>query len=453
MSGRLGADDRRVAIVAAAAVLLVVMLLALSRELFSLRLTYTVRVVTIGGAVLGAISGVLGSFAVLRHQSLLGDALSHAALPGVAVAFLLAGRRIDALLVGAALAGLLGVAFIRLITRMTRIKEDTAHGIVLAGWFAAGIAVLTFIQGLPTASQAGLDSFIFGQAAAIVRSDILTIAVIGGVAILVALVFWKELKLAIFDPDFARAVGVRVGFFNALQSSLFVIAVVIGLQIAGVVLMVGLLVAPGVAARQWSDRLRHMIALAAVFGALAGAVGALSSAFDADIPTGPMIIVAAFIIVLVSILFAPARGVVWRTVRRRRNRTRYARLNVLRDLYHYIFDHPESGRRVPERFLTGVRPRSARRGLTRLQSEGAAERVEQEESIYWTLTDRGMDAARADARNAALWDRYRLHRDELGLPAVGEERGRRIEDLLEPRAVDALVESEPGDLEEPRVRD
>lgn len=284
------------------------------------RYSYTVRIVAAGGAILGIVSGVLGSFAVLRRQSLMGDALSHAALPGVGFAFLVAGRQIGFLLVGAALASWIGVAFIRAITSTTRIKQDTAMGIVLAAWFALGIAVLTFIQDRPDASQAGLDSFIFGQAAAMGEADVKLIAGVGAVSFGIVALLWKELKLFTFDPEFAGANGFRTGALNFILSLLMVVAIVLGLKLAGVILMVGMLIAPGIAARQWTDRLDRMVILAGLFGALSGGMGAVISAMGANVPTGPTIIVVAFAIVLVSIGFAPVRGTVWTVLRRRRDR-------------------------------------------------------------------------------------------------------------------------------------
>lgn len=284
------------------------------------RYTYTVRIVAAGGAILGVVSGVLGSFAVLRRQSLLGDALSHAALPGVGLAFLVAGRELGVLLLGATLASWVGVAFIRAVTATTRIKQDTAMGIVLAAWFAAGIAILAFIQDRPDASQAGLDSFIFGQAAAIGAADVRLIAIVGLVSFAVVAALWKEIKLFTFDPEFAGANGSPTGVLNFVLSLLMVVAIVLGLKLAGVILMVGLLIAPGIAARQWTDRLERMVILAGLFGAASGGIGAIISSMQANIPTGPTIIVVSFIIVLVSIAFAPVRGVVWMVLRRRRDR-------------------------------------------------------------------------------------------------------------------------------------
>lgn len=315
--------ERRVWQMIAALLALGVVILPLSQALFGLRLTYTVRVVALGGSLLGALSGAVGCFAVLRRESLLGDALSHAALPGVAIGFLLAGRQLGALLVGAGIASWLGLRLVAAILRTTRLKQDAALGIVLASFFAAGIALLTYIQSLPDASQAGLDSFIFGQAAAIIESDIALLGGVGLAVMVVLALLWKEFKLLTFDADFASAAGMRGGLIDALLSTLIVITIVLGLQLAGVILMVGMLIAPAIAARQWTHSLEQMVLLAAALGAFAGGSGAVISALDSDIPTGPMIIVVAFALVALSITLAPGRGVLWNQLRQRQNRRHF----------------------------------------------------------------------------------------------------------------------------------
>ena len=322
-------SDRRVWLIIAGMVGFSLLFIPLSQLLLDLRLTYTVRVVALGGAILGALSGLLGAFAVLRQESLLGDALSHAALPGVAVAFLLAGRELSWLLIGAAVASWIGLRFLSAILRSTRIKQDAAMGIVLSAWFAAGIALLAYIQSIPDASQAGLDHFIFGQAAAIIESDVKLVSAVGCVVLVVVALFWKEFKLVAFDAEFAGANGFPIGLINALMSALIVVTIVLGLQLAGVILMVGMLIAPAIAARQWTHSLEQMTVLAAVFGAFAGGVGAVGSALDSDIPTGPMIIVVAFLLVVASITLAPGRGLLWRRLRQRANRRRFAAINTL----------------------------------------------------------------------------------------------------------------------------
>lgn len=317
-------QDRRVWILIIVLALVGITFVPISQALWKVNYDYTLRTVALGGALLGVVSGVLGSFAVLRRESLVGDALSHAALPGVGIAFLIAGRNMGALLIGAGIASWLGIQFVGALTRTTRLKQDTALGITLASWFAAGIALLAYIQSLPNASQAGLDHFIFGQAAAMVEGDVRLIAGFGVVALILLVVFWKEFKLITFDPIFAMANGFRVRALSALLSTLIVAAVVLGLQVAGVILMVGLLIAPGIAARQWTHRLDQMLALSAVFGAFAGGVGAIISALDAGIPTGPMIIVVASILVALSIAFAPGRGLVWSRMKARADRRQFA---------------------------------------------------------------------------------------------------------------------------------
>jgi len=189
---------------------------------------HTLRTVAIGGALLGLVTGVLGCFAVLRRQSLLGDALSHAALPGVVIAFILQGRTLSALLIGAAIASLIAMAFISALTRTTKIKQDAAQGITLAAWFAFGLMLLSYVQGRPDAGQAGLDKFIFGQAAALVQSDVFLIVGVGLVVFLLVTVFWKEFKLLTFDPEFAAANGFPVRFLDTILSSLIVAAIVLG---------------------------------------------------------------------------------------------------------------------------------------------------------------------------------------------------------------------------------
>lgn len=323
------AEQRRFRFLIVGMVILFAIMVGLSAAVFNVRYDYTLIMVAAGGAVLGLVTGALGSFAVLRRQSLMGDALSHAALPGVSIAFLVAGRDLGWLLLGAGVASWLGVALISAITRTTRIKQDAAMGMVLASFFAFGVALLSYIQGRPDASQAGLDKFIFGQAAAIAESDVWLMSGAGVVAFIIVALFWKEFKLVTFDAEFARANGFRVGLIDALLSTLVVVAIVLGLKMAGVILMVGMLIAPAVAARQWTDDLFQMAVLSGVFGAFAGAAGAIISAADVNIPTGPLMIVVAAALVVVSLLAAPGRGLLWQLWRQRRERQQVARRQAL----------------------------------------------------------------------------------------------------------------------------
>lgn len=284
---------------------------------------YTVRTVALGAAILGIVSGTLGAFAVLRRQSLLGDAISHAALPGIVIAFLLTRSREPAIfLFGALVAGWIATLSIAAITRTTRIKDDAALGLVLSVFFGFGLMLLTFAQKLSDARQAGLDKFLFGQAATLLQNDVIAMAAVGALALGATLLFWKEFKLLTFDADYAASLGYPVQMLDVLLTTLLVVAIVIGLQTVGVVLMSAMLVAPAAAARQWTNRLETMVGLSALFGALTGVSGALISSAIEKTPTGPVIVLCISAIVLVSLLFAPARGVAWRRLRNLKNQRR-----------------------------------------------------------------------------------------------------------------------------------
>lgn len=292
--------------------------------LYDLVFNYTLRNVALGSALLGIVSGVLGCFAVLRRQGLLGDALAHAALPGICIAFLLTGSKSPiVLLIGAGIASWLGTLLILRIVNDTRISEDSALGVVLSVFFGFGIMLLTFIAKRNDANQAGLDKFLFGQAAALVASDVALMSLLGGVALLIVVLLYKEFKLLTFDPGFALSLGYNTRQLSVLLTSLIVVAVVIGLQTVGVVLMAAMLIGPAVAARQWTNRFSTMIILAGVFGALSGLSGALLSVTQTRIPTGPMVILSMTAITFISIIFAPNRGIFWDWLRRKRHGKNY----------------------------------------------------------------------------------------------------------------------------------
>jgi manganese/zinc/iron transport system permease protein len=306
----------------------------LSALLTALFLDYTMRTVALGAAVLGITSGALGAFAVLRRQALLGDAISHAALPGVVLAFLLTGSKSPLVLLGgAAFTGWLAILWVTSITRGTRVKGDSALGMALSVFFGLGLMLLTFTQRRPDARQAGLETFLFGQAATMIERDVLLMAVLGGAALLVMLLFWKELKLVSFDRDFSASLGYPAGLLDGLLTTLLVIAIVIGLQAVGVVLMSAMVVAPAAAARQWTNRLSRMVVLSSFFGALAGVAGTLVSSAYSGLSTGPTITLCASLIVFFSLLFAPNRGLLFRWLRQRRYRAARAAGSLPEDGY------------------------------------------------------------------------------------------------------------------------
>lgn len=282
---------------------------------------YTFQTVALGSALLGVISGVLGSFAVLRKQSLLGDGVSHAALPGVVMAFILLGsKNTEVLLLGALISGLMATLLIVSIIRHTRIKFDSALALVMSVFFGLGLVLLTYVQKIPNSNQAGLKRFIFGQASTLMQRDILLMAICGGILLTLVMLFWKEFKLFTFDSDFSQSLGFSPKRLNLLLSAMIVLTIIIGLQTVGVILMSAMLITPAVAARQWTNKLWVMVLLCALFGGISGIIGTAASSMVPKLPTGPAIVVSVSAIVVVSILFAPGRGILHRLYRRNRNK-------------------------------------------------------------------------------------------------------------------------------------
>ncbi|MDR7814768.1 metal ABC transporter permease [Lacrimispora sp.] len=293
-------------------------------SIISLFSDYTFQTVALGSALLGLISGVLGSFAVLRRQSLLGDGVSHSALPGVVMAFVLSGsKNTEVLLMGALISGLLATLFIVSIVRHTRVKFDSALALVMSVFFGLGLVLLTYVQKIPNSNQAGLKRFIFGQASTLLQRDIILMVICGLILLTLVVLFWKEFKLFTFDSDFAQSLGFSPKKLNLLLSFMIVLAIIIGLQTVGVILMSAMLITPAVAARQWTNKLWVMVTLSALFGAASGIAGTAASSLVPKLPTGPAIVVCVSAIVIISVLFAPGRGVLHRVYQRRKNKVLY----------------------------------------------------------------------------------------------------------------------------------
>ncbi|MFQ5498075.1 MAG: iron chelate uptake ABC transporter family permease subunit [Candidatus Zixiibacteriota bacterium] len=365
-----------------------------------------VRHVLAGSVLLGGAAGGLGCFAYLQKRSLIGDALAHAALPGVALAFIVVGQKeLLWLLLGAAATGWLGAISVNLIARYSRIKPDAALGIVLSVFFGLGIVLLTSIQKSGSGSLAGLDKFLFGQASAMAAEDVRILAVVGLSMLGAVFVFFPRLKLVAFDPEAARVLGIRVGWWEFFITTMIVFSVTIGLQAVGVVLMAALLITPAASARQWTDRLPTMIIFASVFGMIAGLVGAYVSFLAPRFPTGPWIVVAVSVIFGISLLFAPGRGVVSRMRQLWMSRGKMTREHILKVLfrsgqtageYQVRYSMKQIGR------MWSFDARGLRRGLAQLVRSGALDK----EVDGFTLTESGMIEGARVLRLHRLWEVY-----------------------------------------------
>ena len=274
--------------------------------------SYTFKVVTLGCILLGVVSAIIGTFAVLKKESLLGDGISHASLAGICLAFLITGKKeLYILLLGALIIGLICIFLIHYTQLKSKVKFDSALAIVLSTFFGLGVVLLALIQREANTNQAGLDKFIFGQAAAFLKKDIYFLIGIIILVLFVILLFWKELKLFSFDPEFAQTKGFSINLMTGILIVLLVISIVMGIQSVGVILMSTMLIAPPVAARQWTDKFNVMMILSGIFGAFSGITGSFISMYYKGLSTGPVIAIVASLIVFFSILFSPKKGILF----------------------------------------------------------------------------------------------------------------------------------------------
>jgi manganese/zinc/iron transport system permease protein len=281
--------------------------------------------VSIGAALLGLAAGAAGTFLVLRKRALVADAMAHATLPGVALAFLVMvalggeGRALSGLMLGSAATALLGLLAVEWLATRTRLPEDAAIGAVLSVFFGAGLVLLTVIQTLSAGQQAGLESFLLGSTAGMLRADALTIAGGGLLAGAVTFALRRPMTTVAFDEGFATASGLNVPRLDRIAMLLVLFVTVAGLRIVGLVLIVALLIIPAVAARFWTDRVSRLLLLAGLIGGLSGWIGTAISAAAPGLPAGPLVVLVATAIFAVSLLFAPRRGAIARALTLRRS--------------------------------------------------------------------------------------------------------------------------------------
>jgi manganese/zinc/iron transport system permease protein len=408
---------------------------------------YNTLVVLLGASILGACAGLVGSFAVLRRKALTGDALAHATLPGLCLAFLILQQRsLPILLAGALISGLLGIGVITFLRRWTRIKEDAAIGLVLSVFFGAGIVFDRLIQNRTTGgSQAGLDSYILGKTSGMILQDVYLIAGLALLSLLVVLFLYKEFKLVAFDADFARAQGWPALALDLLLMGLIAVAVVIGLPAVGVVMISALLILPAAAARFWTDRLSVMLILSSLFGLTVGLVGTLISARYSRMPTGPVIVLVGTGLFLVSLLFSPRRGLLGRWLAQQRFHTDLGRRILLRVLYERM----EAEGFPPDQALPGSTMAISHQGLLQARSWTSEQLrrllrwalrtglLQEEDQNGYHLTRKGLRRAATVARGWRLWELFLTEypHQVQSIADLGEES---VEELLPPDIVESL---------------
>lgn len=390
-----------------------------------------VRYVVLGSILLTASSALVGCFTFLRKRALVGDVIAHSVLPGICVAFILWQEKNPfILMIGAFSSGLLSIYLMEKITQNSRIKEDTALGLILSVFFGIGILLLTYIQHSGNAYQSGLDSFLFGKATSLSRSDVYTF---GSLAILICLtifLFFKEFTFISFDENFAYSLGLPVLLLRGILTSLTVFAVVLGIQAVGVVLMAAMLITPAAAARFWTNKIRVMLLLAAVFGAFSGLTGAYISYLKTNMPTGPWIVLVISTIAVTSFIAAPKKGLAYQYYQSYKNKKKILEENILKTFFHLgekenVFDKPYSIREILERRQISVN--ELQKGLNSLIKEGYIIK----ESSGYILTKEGKTVGQRITRTHRLWELYLTNYLNIAPDHVHED-AETIEHILTP---------------------
>lgn len=376
--------------------------------------------VTIGTALLGAMSGIVGSFAVLRGRALVGDMLSHAALPGVCIAFLLMeSRSLLGLSFGALLSGLLAVGAVTLIVRWTRTKQDAAIGIVLSTFFGAGVVLLSVVtKSDRVTKKAGIDHYIFGEPANILTSDLYLLGGVALVVLVTVLVCFKEFQIVCFDQDFAQSQGWPTLALDLAMMSALTVVTIVGLPIVGVILMAAMIILPAATARFWTNRLQILLLLAGAFGLAAGVLG---TQVGRHLPAaGASIVLTAAAMFLVSLLFAPQRGVVARVYADWQLRRRISREHLLRSLYELCESQLPALAEVPAEQLREYRYWGPR-AIERLLDWAAEEKLVKTKQQTVQLTPLGLKRAAELTKAHRLWEMYLMRYADIASDHVDRD--------------------------------
>lgn len=387
---------------------------------------YNTRVVIFGVTMLGIAGGVIGSFLLLRRRALLADAVGHAALPGVAGAFMLLtalgmnARSLPLLLTGALLSGLAGMGCVLLINRFTRLSEEAALGIVLSVFFGFGIALLGMIQQMQGASAAGIGSFIYGRTASMLRADAQLIGISALGIVVIATLLFKEFRLYTFDEDFAAGDGWPVHKLDVLLMSLVVGVTVLGLQAVGIILVIAVLIIPPAAARFWTDRLSQMVVISALIGAVGGYIGAGISAMAPRLPAGAVIVCVTGVLFVFSLIFGSTHGLLPRALDELRLRKQTRRHHILRCLYECgeaVYDHNQP---MPFSHLSTARVWNPGELTAALDDACNAGLVRRTHNGEFALTEKGKVEAHRITRNHRLWEIYLLEHADVAASHVDQ---------------------------------
>ena len=355
---------------------------------------------------LGSVS-IVGVFASLQKKELGGDAISHALLPGLALAFLVTGRKVTLpLTIGCFIAGLVALFLIDYLSSHSKIEKSTTMGVVLSGFLGLGMLLLTHIQHGNYKEKAGLENFLLGDAASLMQDDIACFAVLGVLLLLVVVFLFKEWQLICFDVAYARAIGWPVRGLEFIFNGLTVLAIVLGIQTVGVVLMVAVLVTPVTVSRFWAGQMLSILVVSLIFCCVASMVGIWVSLQYNNIPTGPSIVLVMGTMGLFSFFMAPGKGLLAERWKRYRYGRKIWQENMLKLLYEVgeeknkhesVFDLHEL---VAKRCMKRSR---VRKYIKLLCDKGLAVKKKRDQ---WLLTVKGKERGARLYHKHIMWENY-----------------------------------------------
>ncbi len=396
----------------------------------------TLRVIAIGIFFLSVSSAMVGCFSFLRKQSLIGDAVAHGVLPGICLSFLLfENKNIYVLLWGASLTAWLSIATIQFIYNRSKIDKDTSMGIILSVFFGFGIVLLTIIQGKSASAQAGLDKFIFGKAASMIDTDVITIVIISVFIIITIILLYKNLVIVSFDENFAKTIGLKVGLFKFILTMMTVLVIVIGIQSVGIVLISALLITPPVTARFWTNKLNFMILIACIFSIISGFGGTYISYTYENMPTGPWIVVFMSIFAFISFAVAPQKGFISKLYNDFLNKRKIEDENILKTMYALIEDNPTENYSLQSILKKKMQnPMRAKNTINRLCNQGFITKVNE----HLGLTHQGLEKGKRITRLHRLWELYLTKNLHL-LPSHVHEDAETIEHIITPELEERII--------------
>jgi manganese/zinc/iron transport system permease protein len=365
-----------------------------------------IRYVVLGSLLLSSSAAIVGAFALLKKKALVGDATAHAILPGICIAFMLTGEKnLFYLALGAFITGWIALLLMDMLTKYSKVKQDTAIALLLSITFGVGTLLLSIIQNSTNAAQLGLNNYLFGKAAALLSEDVWMLCFLSMLILTIVATCFKEFTLIAFDKPFAKSISLPVNLLEFIFTSLIVLAIVIGIQAVGIVLMAAMLITPAAAARFWTDRLPNLLGLAALFGAIAGLLGSFISYIAPGMPTGPWIVLIVTIIAYLSFLFSPKKGIIAKQIRRSKQQRKILIENILKLFY-------EIGETKGDAFIylsvnellqrRALEPKKLTKGIYILEKLSLLHR----KGTTWRLTGAGKNEGQRISQQHLLWEEY-----------------------------------------------